>query len=179
MKKWLIICSLTFGLNVLFVSAKADAEGNSGVVRSAEQKCELDNPSLRSMPIVDVNFTREDGSVFSSKARLADKAKTRAAGFQRVCASTIEAMPILFLFESEAKPSFHMHNVVAAIDIAFIDKRGRIDSIQAMQPYSLISIKKPLYKPNRLVLSAFEGHPGYFKKHNISFNSRFSWDKPK
>ena len=178
MRKWTIMCSLILGLNGLSACAQAESESKQGTVVSTGRDCELDNPSLRAMPIVDVEFTRDDGSVFSSKARLANNSRTRAAGFQKVCASTIAAMPILFVFKSEVKPSFHMHNVVAPIDIAFIDKRGHIESIRAMEPYSLMAIKKPLYSPNRPVISAFEVHPGYFKKHNISFKSRFSWNKP-
>jgi uncharacterized membrane protein (UPF0127 family) len=185
MKNLTLICSVFFALYSLVACAQADSlsvDSNSNkpteAAVAAEKNCQVDNSDLQAMPIVNVNFRKSDGSVFESTARLADSNRTRAAGFQRVCASTIEAMPILFVFPLEAQPKFHMNNVVAPIDIAFIDKGGRIESIQAMQPYSVLSIKKPLYGPGRPVIAAFEAHPGFFKKHNISYESRFSWDKP-
>lgn len=143
--------------------------------QQSNQACELDNKDLQAMPVVNVSFRQKDGSVYSSEARLAKNYQTRAAGFQRVCASTIAAMPILFVFDREGFPQFHMNNVVAAIDIAFIDKRGRIESIQAMKPYSLLSLNKPTYGPNRPVISAFEAHPDFFKDHGISLDSLFTW----
>lgn len=184
MKKFTVMCSAVFALYSLVACAQADSplvDSNSNKATDAavavEKNCQFDNSDLQAMPIVDVKFKQEDGSVFISTARLANNNRTRAAGFQRVCASTIAAMPILFVFPLEAQPKFHMNNVVAPIDIAFIDKNGNIESIQAMQPYSMLSIKKPLYGPDRPVIAAFEAHPGFFKKHNISFKSRFSWDK--
>ena len=93
-------------------------------------ECELTNKALESMPLVEVTFHRADQSSFSIKAKLADDLYTRAAGFQRVCEETIADMPILFQFERLQKPSFHMNNVVAPIDIAFIKPSGEIDVIR-------------------------------------------------
>ena len=178
MKKWIVqlivLWSLAFGLNSLVACAQVNVDERNAEPQR-EQNCELDNSHLQAMPIVNVRFTRPNGSSFSSKARLANNDTTRGAGFQRVCASTIQAMPILFAFNREALVKFHMNNVVAPIDIAFIDKQGRIESFQAMQPYSLIAIKKPLYGPKRPVMYAFEAHPGYFKQHELPLKSRFSW----
>lgn len=166
--------------------AKADSVSESAGVEAsvkinsaakAPANCELDNAALQAMPIVEVTLTREDGSQHRLPAKLADNNTTRAAGFQRVCAATIEAMPILFVFQQEAIPSFHMNNVVAPIDIAFIDKRGRIESIQAMKPYSMLQRRKPLYSPSRPVLSAFEVRPGFFDKHEISLGHNMTWAK--
>lgn len=179
MKKIIHVVCFALGLIGLVACAQADNGSNSTQQKVIEKNCELDNLSLQAMPLVEATFSNSDGSVFKTTVRLADNNRTRAAGFQRVCASTIAAMPILFVFASEVQPSFHMRNVVAPIDIAFIDKRGRLESIQAMKPYSLISINKPLYSPDRPVVAAFEAHPGYFEKHSISFQSRFSWSKLK
>jgi uncharacterized membrane protein (UPF0127 family) len=185
MKKNTVLGFVVFGLCNLTACAQADSplidgdpKRSTDVAVKTEKNCQVDNSSLQLMPVVKVSFEQRDGSVYKTKARLANNHKTRAAGFQRVCASTIAAMPILFVFQSEAQPKFHMHNVVAPIDIAFIDKGGRIESVQAMQPYSQLSVKKPLYGPDRPVVAAFEAHPGYFKKHNISIESHFSWNKP-
>ena len=137
--------------------------------------CEIDNDALQAMPSIDITLMKADGNYYSISAKLADNDVTRAAGFQRVCESTIEAMPILFVFERQVIPSFHMNNVVAPIDIAFIDKRGRIESIQAMKPYNQLLVEKPLYSPKRPVLYALEVHKNFFQKHKISVGSSVSW----
>lgn len=172
MNRFIILFKFVFLSLGVISCAQADTVGQ-------EKNCQLDNADLQAMPLIDVIFKGDHNHVFTTKARLADNAETRAAGFQKVCASTIAATPILFIFNAEFKPKFHMNNVVAAIDIAFIDKNGRIESIQAMKPYSMMAIKKPLYSPNRPVVAAFEAHPGFFKKHSISYSSQFSWSKPK
>ncbi len=160
--------------------AKAESVADTANVKKgsapkALANCELDNAALQAMPVIEVTLSREDGSQHSLLAKLANNNMTRAAGFQRVCAETIEAMPILFVFQSEAMPSFHMNNVVAPIDIAFIDKHGEVESIQAMKPYSILQRKKPLYSPKRPVLYAFEVHPGFYEKHDISLGDKMTW----
>lgn len=137
--------------------------------------CETDNTALSSMGKAIVTFSRADGSEFEVDVKLADNNNTRSAGFQRVCASTIAAEPILFVFAYETRPSFHMNNVVAPIDIAFIDRAGAIDSVQAMQVYVLVNKNKPLYSPSRPVIAALEAHPEFFSKHNIDLDTTVSW----
>jgi uncharacterized membrane protein (UPF0127 family) len=141
----------------------------------AQQDCQIDNPALQAMSLIEVTLTREDGSRHTMPAKLADNDGTRAAGFQRVCESTIEAMPILFVFQHQRVPSFHMNNVVAPIDIAFIDKQGDFESIQAMKPYSIIVVKKKRYSPKRPILYALEVHKGFYQKHDISVASKMTW----
>ncbi|MFQ3244832.1 MAG: uncharacterized membrane protein (UPF0127 family) [Arenicella sp.] len=144
----------------------------------AQLDCQIDNPALQAMPKIEVTLTRDDGSRVIMPAKLADNNATRAAGFQRVCESTIEAMPILFVFKQPSVPSFHMNNVVAPIDIAFIDNDGDLESIQSMNPYSMLQVKKPLYSPKRPVLYALEVHKGFYQKHNISVDSKMKWTLP-
>lgn len=140
-----------------------------------QESCEVDNPALQAMPRIEVTLIQADGNAYSMPAKMANNNISRAAGFQRVCGSTIAAMPILFVFERETIPSFHMNNVVAPIDIAFIDKHGRIDNIQAMKPYNLLLAKKPTYSPKRPVLFALEVHKGFFEQHKIVVGSKISW----
>ena len=141
----------------------------------AQADCQIDNPALQAMPIIEVVLTREDGTSHSMPAKLADNNRTRAAGFQRVCESTIEDMPILFVFKRESVPSFHMNNVVVPIDIAFIDKNGLLDSIQSMKPYSMLHVRKPRYSPTRPVLYALEVHQGFYQKNNIVVANKMTW----
>ena len=156
-------------LGLLGVSVSACGQGVS---------CQKDNEALQAMPKISVTLTRADGSNLVIDGKLADNNQTRSAGFQRVCASTIEAAPILFAFNRAVMPNFHMNNVVAPIDIAFIDADGAIESIQSMQPYSLVAIDKPLYGPKRPIVAALEAHPGFFSKHELGLDSKVSWSKP-
>ena len=143
------------------------------------EECQLDNDALRSMPKVEVSFTRADQAPLTVQAKLADNYETRAAGFQRVCESVIAAEPILFVFQRERTPSFHMHNVVAPIEIAFIRKDGTIDVTHLMQPYSLLMLNKPTYSSNGPVLAAIEMRPGFMQDNGITPDSVMSWEKPK
>lgn len=141
------------------------------------QQCETSNDALEAMGKAEVVFSNREGQQQTFQVKLADNFITRAAGFQRVCAATIAAEPILFVFDSERRPNFHMRNVVAPIDIAFIDKQGGIDSILAMQPYVLGSTHRPLYAPKEKVVAALEVHPGFYQQHNIDTSTIVTWRK--
>jgi uncharacterized membrane protein (UPF0127 family) len=71
-----------------------------------------------------------------------------------------------------------MRNVVAPLDIAFIKKGGEIDSIQAMAPYILGSIRRPLYSPKRAVIAALEVQPGFYSERKIDETVSISWHLP-
>ena len=141
--------------------------------------CETSNESLESMSPISLSIKRRNGSKETIDALLADNGATRAAGFQNVCGSTIDSTLILFTFPVEIKPSFHMNNVVASLDIAFIKSNGKIVSIQLMKPYSPMSINKPLYSPQEPVIAALEAHKGFFKKFNVQEGDVISWEKAK
>lgn len=153
-----------FFLGLLFVSSTACA-----------QNCQTDNSALQAMPDSLLRFTQINGEVLDFVVRTASNNTTRSAGFQRVCESAIEAKPILFIFDRAITPRFHMNNVVAPIDIAFIDAQGGIESIQAMLPYVLGSLEKPLYYPARPIIAALEVHEGFYAKHNIDSTAVVSW----
>jgi len=139
--------------------------------------CEDNNVQLRAMTESIVTFSKADGETIEFLVKTADNNVTRAAGFQRVCESTIEAQPILFLFNRKQSPSFHMNNVVAPIDIAFIDEDGKIDSIQSMAPYSLVLKHRPRYSPHQPVIAALETHKGFYTKHQIDLTTTVSWKR--
>ncbi len=147
----------------------------SNIGNAYAQACETDNAALRAMPAGLVEVTRTDGSQLEFEVKVANKGRTRSAGFQRVCAETIAKTPILFVFSSPFTPRFHMNNVVAPIDIAFIRKNGSVDSIQAMQTYVMVSKDKPLYSPTSAVIAALEGHPGFFEDNEIDTTAQISW----
>jgi len=139
------------------------------------QECENDNAALQAMGTVKLTITRSDGSLFTLDAKYANSANTRAAGFQHVCVERIETTLILFEFNSPLQPSFHMNNVVAPLDIAFIEKDGSVESTQRMSTYSILLRDKPLYSPSRPVVAALEAHDGFYAQHKIDTSSRITW----
>jgi uncharacterized membrane protein (UPF0127 family) len=142
---------------------------------NAELVCETSNLALESMPEAIVVIDYADGENKEFSVKLANNSSTRAAGFQRVCKSTISAKPILFVFEQAVRPSFHMNNVVAGIDIAFIDSEGKLDSIHQMSPYVLGSNNRPRYQSAGLIESALEAYPGFFAEHSVDDSVIISW----
>ncbi len=162
--------ALSLFISLVWLSACASAQ---------MQKCETTNAALKAMPSVEVVLTRKDGSELLLNAKLADNNYTRAAGFQRVCESTMRETPILFTFERELVPSFHMNNVVAPIDIAFIRKNNEIDIIHAMQVYSVVTLNKPVYSATTPIVAALETHQGFYTENNIDLSSKISWRQPK
>ena len=148
----------------------------TGISSAAEQACETDNSALQAMPKSQVNITRADGSVLEVNVKIADHNATRMAGFQRVCESTIAAEPILFLFPAPVRPSFHMNNVVAPIDIAFIRADGSIDSIHQMLPYVLGSKRKPLYSPTEPIVAALEVRRDYYAEYRVDLDATVNWE---
>jgi uncharacterized membrane protein (UPF0127 family) len=98
--------------------------------------------------------------------RLANTQQSMWYGFQFSCAETIAKTQILFQFKSPLVPSFHMNNVIAPLDIAFIDKEGFIIDILQMKTYKP-NKERPLYKPSAPALYALEAHIGYFVEKDV------------
>lgn len=159
MRERVILC---FALMLLIIS------------RSAAADCQMDNAALQEMSAVTVSVERADGTGFSFPALFAGDVRTRSAGFQYVCAERIAQTPILFHFGVPVSPSFHMNNVVAPIDIAFIDARGKIESVQSMAVYQE-GRRKPRYSPSRPIVAALEVSPGFYAENRIDLKSRISW----
>jgi len=139
------------------------------------KSCQITNEYLEAMPKGEIEVQIEGVESIGFQVKIAQNNQTRAAGFQYVCAETIAAEPILFIFDRPRIASFHMNNVVAPIDIAFIDAQGHIESIQSMYPYVLISKSRPLYSPKREVVAALEVHPGFFEEHGINVDDVLTW----
>lgn len=104
----------------------------------------------------------------SLTVRVADDPMERAGGFQHVCPDVILRTAIFFEFERPRRPSFHMHNVKAPLDIAFIDENGVIVDIQRMQPYAMGATQHPYYSPPGPVAAALETRAGYFGEHRVT-----------
>jgi uncharacterized protein len=94
--------------------------------------------------------------------KVADDDQRRAAGFQCATRDEIEHTKILFDFGFEIMTAFHMQNVVAPLDIAFVKADGRIFSIQPMTPSPTA-----LYQPMGAFRYALETHAGFFEREGI------------
>lgn len=105
--------------------------------------------------------------------RVADERGERAAGYQHICPQTIEGTTILFLFARPVRSAFHMYNVHAPLDIAFIGDDGSINEILRMEPYQLASRKQPVYRPRQAFVAALEARAGFFADMGIRVGDRF------
>jgi uncharacterized membrane protein (UPF0127 family) len=78
---------------------------------------------------------------------------------------------MLFVFEKEDYHSFWMKDTQIPLSIAFIDKEGRIVSIQDMKPLTLES-----HTPPQIILYALEMKKGWFSANGIKVGDiiRFS-----
>jgi uncharacterized membrane protein (UPF0127 family) len=96
------------------------------------------------------------------RVRSADTPERQAGGFQCATAEEIQRHLILFDFGQEITTQFHMRNVPAALDIAFVKADGRIFSIMRMDPSPT-----NLYGPMGPFRYAVEAHAGFFERQGI------------
>jgi len=135
---------------------------------SKQSQCQVAPSILLSMPIATAHVKAKDGEKETPISyRVAGTDKYQAFGFQYACPETINSNQILFVFDYSYIPQFHMRNVFAALDIAFIDKTGKIVNVQQMQPYNS-STERVLYSPKVKVKYALEAREGYFNEHGIT-----------
>ena len=78
------------------------------------------------------------------------------------CTFAAERNVILFDFGREIATQFHMQNVPAALDIAFIKGDGRIFSILRMEPSATV-----LYGPMGDFRFALEARKGFFESQGV------------
>ena len=121
------------------------------------------------MAIVTVRLMDDEGGVAAVDVRAAVSADEHQAGFQYISAEVIEKSMILFVFPEETVTRFHMRNVVAPLDIAFISSEGEILDIQPMSPDT--NGNGPglrTYGTNQPFRYALEAYAGFFQEHRIS-----------
>lgn len=149
MKGWLAALFLTFSLQAC--GACVDATDQLNAMETG--RLALIGPGDRSVVLT---------------ARVADDPGERAAGFQHICPGAIDETNIYFVFDRVRLPAFHMRNVQAPLDIAFIDPAGTIVDIQRMEPYVKGSTEQKHYSPPVPVAAALETRAGYFTEQNIT-----------
>lgn len=149
MKRWLIA-------GVLLASFNAAAD------------CRETTEPLEDMDEAELVLAGPDGRRVQLVTRVADDYRERAAGFQHVCPDTVDRTAIYFQFQRTRRPNFHMRNVKAPLDIAFIDADGNIVDIQLMKPYVLGAKRHKTYSPPGEVAAALEARAGYFASQQIT-----------
>lgn len=81
---------------------------------------------------------------------------------------------MIFKFESPRVVNFWMKNTFIPLDIAYINERGQILAIEALQPLSEISVPSPDY-----VLYAWEMNQNWFNNNNIEVGDQVEIKVPK
>jgi uncharacterized membrane protein (UPF0127 family) len=94
--------------------------------------------------------------------RLAVTGEQQAAGFQCATRAEIDRHLILFDFGAEIHTQFHMQNVPAPLDIAFIKGDGRLFAILEMAPSPT-----RLYGPLGSFRWALEARRGWYASRGI------------
>ena len=96
------------------------------------------------------------------RVKAADTPDRQAGGFQCATPQEITRNLILFDFGDEIVTQFHMRNVPAPLDIAFIKADGRIFSILRMDPSPT-----RLYGPMGPFRYALEARAGFYESQGI------------
>ena len=113
------------------------------------------------MPVRMVSVQAGSRSV-ALRVKSADTGERQAGGFQCATPEEIKRHLILFDFGREIVTQFHMQNVPAALDIAFVKEDGRIFAILKMDPSPT-----ELYGPLGSFRYAVEAHAGFFASQGI------------
>lgn len=133
----------------------------AGGATAQSGECPRWREAFASMPMR--MLTIQMGSkTFAIRVKLADTGERQAGGFQCATREDIQRELILFDFGQEITTQFHMQNVPAALDIAFIKGDGRIFSILRMDPSPTT-----LYGPMGSFRYALEARAGFFESQGI------------
>jgi uncharacterized membrane protein (UPF0127 family) len=129
--------------------------------------CTPTTPGVEAMTSTAVTIEISTESSKSFDMLIADENLERSAGFQDICPDVISRTLILFIFPNEFIPSFHMRNVHAPLDIAFLDATGLVVDIQTMDTYVLGARNNPLYSPSTRSKAALEADVGFFEQQGV------------
>ena len=114
------------------------------------------------MPLKMLSLETGGGKTLALRVKAADTSERQAGGFQCATPQEINRNLILFDFGDEIITQFHMRNVPAALDIAFIKADGRIFAILRMDPSPT-----RLYGPMGPFRYALEARAGFYESQGI------------
>ena len=126
-----------------------------------DPECPRWRETFAAMPIKMLTI-QTGGKTMAVRVKAADNSERQAGGFQCATPEEIQRNLILFDFGDEIVTQFHMRNVAAPLDIAFIKADGRIFSILRMDPSPT-----KLYGPMGPFRFALEARAGFYESQGI------------
>jgi uncharacterized protein len=129
--------------------------------QTQDPECPRWRGAFASMPLKMVTV-QVGAKTLALRVKAADTADRQAGGFQCATPEEIQRNLILFDFGQEILTQFHMRNVPAALDIAFIKADGSIFSILKMEPSP-----SNLYGPMGPFRYALEARAGFYASQGI------------
>jgi uncharacterized membrane protein (UPF0127 family) len=124
-------------------------------------ECPRWRDAFAAMPLRMVSIQAGNRTI-ALRVKAAGTSERQAAGFQCATPEEIRRYLILFDFGHEILTQFHMQNVPAALDIAFVKEDGKIFAILKMNPSPT-----ELYGPLGPFRYAIEAHAGFFASQGI------------
>ena len=94
--------------------------------------CDGEATVWRTMHESRVIIRSDEGATHHLTVKIATTPAQRSAGFQHICAKWVQDWGVLFVFPTSQRATFHMGNVRADLDIAFIAEDGRILELKKM-----------------------------------------------
>ena len=94
--------------------------------------CDGETAAWRTMPESRVILRSDEGATHHLAVKIAMTPAQRGAGFQHICSKWVQVWGVLFVFPASQRSTFHMRNVRADLDIAFIAEDGRILELKKM-----------------------------------------------
>jgi len=126
-----------------------------------DPECPRWREAFAAMPIKMLTI-QTGGKTMAVRVKAADNSERQAGGFQCATPEEIQRNLILFDFGDEIVTQFHMRNVAAPLDIAFVKADGRIFSILRMDPSP-----SKLYGPMGTFRFALEARAGFYESQGI------------
>lgn len=99
--------------------------------------------------------------------RVLDTPEQWREGFQHATPDEIAATLLVFAYPQKTDHAYHMRNVVAPLDIAFLDSDSTILDIQRMEPNQ---VGYHCQKPHQM---AVEARAGYFSENGYKVGDAF------
>jgi len=145
----------------LLVALAALMVVRASVAHGEDSECPRWREAFATMPIKMLTLQTGTKTV-AVRVKSADNAESQAGGFQCATPQEIQRNLILFDFGEEVATQFHMRNVPAPLDIAFIKADGRIFSIIKMA-----TSQTQLYGPMGSFRYALEARAGFYESQGI------------
>jgi zinc transport system permease protein len=132
-----------------------------GGASADEGECKRWRAAFATMPVRMVTIQMGAKTV-AFRVKVAETSEQGAAGFQCSTPQEIQQTLILFDFGQEIYTQFHMQNVPAALDIAFVKADGNVFSILKMDPSPTA-----LYGPMGNFRFALEARAGFYESQGV------------